>query len=205
MNPNDNKPAADQDIETAFDERLHKLPKVVQDAIQSADISKRLRELAEQHKLHLDQWELLENEVRLALLGFQPLEDLGQNLARELGIPQETSVALAEDISNIVFEPIREELERQLDHPDAKAADVSAVEAAGAQALKDSASPSLPAAEPASTSTAPAPQPVVPATPPPAPPEEKAVRAPISESYRAGQVSSERKAVHDDPYREPPQ
>ena len=49
-------------------EQFKKLPKVVQDAILSADVEMHMRELADKHKLHFDQWSALENEVMFALL-----------------------------------------------------------------------------------------------------------------------------------------
>ena len=174
-------------------ERFQKLPKVVQDAIHSADVEKHLRELANTHKLHLDQWQDLENEVMLTLMGFQPSEELEANIKSEVGVPQEIGAVLAADISKIVFEPIRQELERQLEAPDAKVASQTGVEVARAQELGTAPAPAAP--------SAPA---VTPATPPASPPTEKAVRAPVSEAYKAGETSAARKSVHDDPYREVP-
>ncbi len=180
----------DTELEKALKERFEKLPPVVQNAITSADVEKRMRELADTHKLHLDQWQSLENEVMLTLLGVQPIENLEKNLISEVRVTAEIAKSLAGDISKIVFEPIRGELERQLEHPDAKAATVTDVEAARAQLL--------------TTEAAPAPVAVAPATPPAEPPTAKAERAPISESYKAGETSAARKSVHDDPYREIP-
>lgn len=223
------------ELKKQIQERFAKLPKVVQDAITSADVEKHLRELANTHKLHLDQWEDLENQVMMTLLGFEPAEELQENIRDEVKVPDEIARVLAEDISRIVFEPVRQELERQLEHPEAKAAQVSGVEAARTAVLAESDS-GIPApassAEPvnANAPTTPGPAdssqlaagssmppaaspppiiippvtPAAPATPPPAPPTEKVARAPISESYHAGQPSSERASVHDDPYREPP-
>ncbi len=174
----------ERDFDAKLAERFDRLPKVVQDAITSANVEAHLRALAEKQRLHLDQWEKLENEVMLALLGFQPVDELAKNIQNEVRVDHQIAMDLAADISKIVFEPIREELERGLAHPQAKAEEVSAVEAVGAQALAQA-----------------APQP---ATPPAPGPEKQAVRAPISENYRAGETSSSRASVHDDPYREPP-
>ena len=178
---------AQNNIDKELAEQFKSLPKVIQDAITSADVQKHMRELADMHKLHLDQWQSLENEVMLTLLGVQAIGQLEKNIQSEVGVSPEIASALAGDISKIVFEPIRGELERQLEHPEAKAAAVSGVEAAGAQALSREKAPS-----------------VAPATPPGETPTEKVARAPVSEAYKAGEVSSARKSVHDDPYREPP-
>jgi len=171
--------------------RFNELPKVIQNAVTSADVEKQLRVLADTNKLHLDQWQLLENEVMLTLFGFQPAEELAANLRADLDISAELASSLAADISKIVFEPIRAELERSLDNPQAADAQTSAVEEVGRQAI---------AAEKAAAGP-----PVAPATPPQEPNTEKVVRAPVSESYKAGETSAARKSVHDDPYREPPQ
>ncbi len=176
-------------IDQKLAERFKQLPKVVQEAITSAEVEKHLRALADTHKLHLDQWGKLENEVMLALLGFQPAEDLPKNIAAEVGVPTDIANALAADISKAVFEPIRQELERQLEHPDAQEAAVTDVDAARTQLL---------AAESVSQQPATA---IAPATPPQPAPEAKAVRAPAPAAY-ASVPSHERKTIDGDPYRE---
>ena len=205
--------ANDKEFNELVKERFAKLPKVVQAAITSADVQKRLRELADTHKLHLDQWEALENEVQYTLLGIQPSEDLVANIKSEVGVTEEVAQTLAADISKIVFEPIRQELERELGNENAVAEKTSAVEDVRTEMLARS-SPlssrteanSMPKPLPATvTQTIPTSTPVAPATPPPPPPQGSAVRAAISEVYKAGESSAARKAVHDDPYREPPQ
>ena len=208
MDPEDKK--IDDEIKAQF----AKLPKVVQDAILSAQIEKHLRSLADKHKLHLDQWQTLENEVHLTLLGIQPAEELAENIEKEVNLPKDVAMALAGEISRAIFEPIREELERQLERPEEKSEQTTG-EGAGSAPLApvrenveeritlpprpvETTSPVTP------NPVTPVLAPVVPATPPPPPPQGIATRAPVSESYKAGEISSARKAVHDDPYREPP-
>lgn len=183
---------ADALVDQQLKERFGQLPKVVQDAITSADVEKRMRELADTQKLHLDQWESLENEVMLALLGFQPVEDLEKNIKSEVNVTDDVAKALAADISKIVFEPIRGELERQLSHPEAKTENLTGVEAARKSALATEGAAAAPATS------------VAPATPPAPANTDKAVRAPVAESYKPGQPSTDRQQVHDDPYREAP-
>lgn len=180
----------DTQLQNAMQERFHKLPKVIQDAITSADVEKHLRELANTHKLHLDQWTLLENEVMLALLGFQPVGDLAKNIRSEVGVDEPTSIAIAASISKIVFEPVRGELERLLEHPEAQAAKTSNVDDMRAQTLENSenAKPAAPA--------------IIPATPPAPAPVAKVERASLSPAYTPRAASHERKTIEGDPYRE---
>ncbi|MBM3271994.1 hypothetical protein FJY94_01775 [Candidatus Kaiserbacteria bacterium] len=200
-------------------ERFVLLPKVVQDAILSADVSKRLRALASTHQLHIDQWEVLEQEVQLTLLGMQPLEELAKNLETELHIPFDQAGPLAADISRAVFEPIRAELERQLEHPEAKEEEKTAIETAAAQALATdsihpaetavAATPTTPSTTPPTTTpeqpvsaivvNAPPAAPTTPVAMPEKPLERTSATAP---SYTSGAASHERKIVEGDPYRE---
>lgn len=185
----------DPELQEAIKQRLAELPEVVRNAISSADVQKQLRAVSDNHKLHIDQWAKLENEVNLTLLGFQEPANLVSNIQKEVGVSAEEAGLLANDINTIVFEPIRQELERALEHPEAQEKKVSDTEAAREQVL---------ASENEAPPSAIAPSPVVPATPPPEKPTEKAVRAPISSSYTARQLSTERKSTAGDPYREPP-
>ncbi|MBP9757971.1 MAG: hypothetical protein KBD06_05200 [Candidatus Pacebacteria bacterium] len=185
-----------QDMSAQFAERFASLPKVVQDAITSADVQKHMRDLAQSHKLHVDEWQVLENNVMLTLLGFQPVAEMATHLEKSLNITAEVAADLAQSISDIVFKPIRSEMEQSLSHPTAVQAAVSDVDTVRAQALAgESDMPAPPATTPAS---APA---VLPATPPAPAPEEKAIRAQIPETY-ASAASHERRSIEGDPYRE---
>lgn len=190
----------DADLKAKLDERFKELPPVLQRAVRSADVQAHMRALADQHKLHLDQWQMLENDVMLTLFGFQDPEELAENFKKDLDVDEPTADALAEDVSKIVFEPIRAELEKDLQY---------AVEGSAAQQeeLPDSeglrqAMQSAPDAAPPPAVAPPAAPAVIPATPPPPAPTARVERAPISSSYAAGQASHERKVVEGDPYRE---
>ena len=181
--------------------RFKELPKVIQSAITSTDVEKQLRKLADTNSLHIDQWQLLENEVLLTLLGYQAPEELSANLKADLDISADMASTLAKDVSKIVFEPIRQELERELEHPEAKKESISGVEAARTQVLGQAPTANegiaIKLPEPAHPS-------VAPGTPPQPPPETKVERGPASGAYKPGETSIARKVVEDDPYREPP-
>lgn len=178
-------PGQDPELNKHIAERFKALPPVVQKAITSSDIEKNLRTMADGQKLHVDQWQALENEVMFSLLGFKPVAELEKNLVKSVGVTAEVAHVLAVDVNRIVFEPIRQELERELQHPAAQVAAVSGTEAARAQAISQEAA-------------APAP------TPPTPKPDATAARAPASGAYKPGETSAQRKSVTDDPYREAP-
>lgn len=194
----------DNELGELIRERFASLPAVVQQAIVSADISKRLQELAKKHNLHLDQWEALENEVQLTLLGVKTSEKLSENIQSEIGVDVQTAIALATDISQIVFEPIRQELERQLEHPAAVAEKTTGVEDMRTQVLTDAAhdvSTAAAQSAPAAPAVASAPA-IAPGTPPAPPVTAQVERAPVSSTYAPAAPSHERKTIEGDPYRE---
>jgi hypothetical protein len=196
-------PLAQDDLNAQIQERFKELPPVVQNAVTSADIQKHLRELADVEKLHVDQWQLLENNVMLTLLGFQEVTTLPENLQEDLGITVEQARKLTEEISRIVFEPVRQELERNLEHPEAHQKEKTDVAEARSRLLESSAARNVP--NPASMpEPIAAPAPIAAATPPAAAPVQKVVRAPASGAYKPGEASTARKDVRDDPYREAP-
>jgi hypothetical protein len=190
--------------------RFKELPKSVQQAILSSDIEGHLRALAETHKLHLDQWALLENEVMLTLLGFEQAEDLAKNIAHEVGVQEDVAEALAADVSKVVFAPIHAALEQKIPDPVAVETAEKAIE------VREPAPASVPAAPEVTTAvekttpetTTPSdppktqPTPVTAATPPAPAPEKKVERAPISASYGGSLPSHERPTIEGDPYRE---
>ena len=100
---------------------------------------------------------------------------------------------LAESISDVVFAPIRNEMEQALSHPSAIQQAESSIEAARTSELQKAADETAPAAEQKGS--------VVPATPPNPAPEQKVVRTQVTEGY-AGAASHERKTIEGDPYRE---
>ena len=204
----------DKEFDELIKDRFKELPRVVQEAIVSADVQKHLRELAETHKLHLDQWTALEDEVQMTLLGINDSSELMQNIRDKVHVPEDTAKALVQSISEVVFEPIRQELERQLEHPDAVAKATSGVEDMRASILADASehSASTPTAEATATPVVapaavvapaipPAPT-VAPATPPAPAPTVKVERAPAAPPSYVSAPSHERKTVEGDPYRE---
>lgn len=198
----------DDSLKQILAEQFAKLPKAVQRAITSADVEKEMRALAEKHKLHLDQWQLLENEVFMAILGIKPAQEIVTNIKNEVGVSEEIAAAIVGDITKIIFEPIREELERELGAPQAKEEGVDDIEKLRQNTLAQEGSEMRQEAALGTRHQAPAdaPQaPVMPATPPPPQPSEKIARAPASGAYLPGQTSAARANVVDDPYRESPQ
>ena len=192
----------DKEFDDLIKERFKELPRVVQEAIVSADVEKHLRELAETNKLHLDQWTSLEDVVQMTLLGLEDSGELMQNIRDRVHVPEETAQTLAKSVSEIVFEPIRQELERQLEHPDAVAKATSGGEDMRASILADASEHSAPAPAAVATPAIPPTPAIAPATPPAPAPTVKVERASSAPPSYVSGPSHERKAIEGDPYRE---
>ncbi|MBI2030893.1 hypothetical protein HYT05_04695 [Candidatus Kaiserbacteria bacterium] len=203
-------------FEEVMAERFKRLPPSVQSAITSADVEAHLRELAKTQQLHLDQWDLLENEVMLTLLGLAKTSELKQNIMKEVGVSDEVATVLARDIAEYVFKPIRDELERQLEHPEAQEAKVSDMDAMRTQVLSGQKStgtsqaaippttaPTIPTPSTDSTSSLKSSSGQASTTPPAAAPlSEKPAPTSGSATYSSQAPSHERKTIEGDPYRE---
>jgi glucose-6-phosphate-specific signal transduction histidine kinase len=125
------------DIKEILAEHFNALPKVVQESITSSNVEEKLRTVAKKHNLHLDKWVMLENEVMMTLLGIQPIENLAANIMQETGITKEEAQSITEDASLLIFEPIRQELERELKNPNAQPKEVSSEETQRQEMIKD--------------------------------------------------------------------
>lgn len=205
----------DKEIHDLIKEQFAKQPLPIQKAITSADLQKLLRKLAQEYKLHLDKWQILENQVTLTLLGFQPASELASSIHNEVELSEEESVRLADAIALQVFEPIRKELERILEHPEAEEKKETAIEGMTAQVLAQSeshddatASVAAPISPVVDTSSSPAdliqtPSAAATSQETEAVPSPVVTRGSISPTYTPGAASTERAAVEGDPYREP--
>lgn len=187
-----------EETKKIIEEQFRSLPHVVQDAILSSDMDVKFQALAQKHKLHFDQWDRLENQIMLTVLGLSEPGELVDDIVKKINLSRERAQIIVDDISTTIFKPIREKLERELEHPEAKPELQSSIETRRAQILGS--------AENESTQPQPAIQPVVmPATPPQTPPVANVVRMPASGAYKPGEASTQRASIVDDPYREPPQ
>lgn len=194
------------DNESQFlDEHFKTLPQVVQDAITGAAVEAHLRELSKKHNLHVDQWQELETEVMTALMGLKPVSSLEQNIKKYVRVDNDTARALAEDISRVVFIPIRSALDRFLLERRAPAKEGEPMKDLSDDVLQKAGlhSPTVfPTPEHSGIPHAASAQTSEQKTT--VPPPSTVVRREVPETYKPGTQSTVRKDVLSDPYRESP-
>jgi hypothetical protein len=154
----------------------------VRKAIEEQRAEKALQGLSKKYRLHFDQWQVLENEIMLGLLGLEEATNLADNIVKQVGVEKSVAESIVKDASELIFAPIREEIERQLDHPDAKEKEGTPIEDMTTEILKGVSEKPAISAEP----------------------QKDATITLGGTSYHAGTPSTERKDVHNDPYREQP-
>ncbi len=207
-----NKSMAD-DTQQQIEKRLAELPEDVRQAILSSDLDQKLRDIAQKHSLHVDQGSALSDETMLVMLGFSDPSEFAGNLAAQLHMPPADAQALAGEVSEQVFLPIRDSMKKFMEAR-AQAKPAGAPLQAAVQKPSDAPTPAgqtfapppvvapspiakpqppaMPAAERMLTEKTVTPPPASPPqAPPPAAP--KAPAPPVPNSYKV------------DPYREPPE
>jgi hypothetical protein len=143
----------DLDLQQQVQQRLAELPQDVRDAVQSAEVAQKIQTIGKRGNLHVDQMGKLEDEVYLVMLGFADPGEFAESLAGELSLAPAQSVAIATDVANEIFMPIRASMQSW-------AEDHTAQE--DAKLVADALSGPPAAAVPASTPAAPKPAPAAP-------------------------------------------
>lgn len=102
----------DEETKKIIDEQMAKLPDDVKEAILSVDYKVKLEEITKRQRLLIDQAGKLEMETTLVMIGLEPLADYVSNLQREMNIPVMRAKEIAFDVSENIFKPIRESLQK---------------------------------------------------------------------------------------------
>jgi len=93
-------------------EQFKKLPKNMQDAILSANLSENLKAISEKHHFRIDQAGTFETEVMLVMLGLERTDAFAKSIEREIEISKEVAEQITKDVNDQIFLPIRESLKQ---------------------------------------------------------------------------------------------
>lgn len=86
------------------------IPEDVRNAISSVEVSEQLQAIGAKHRLHLDVQEKLFDATGGVMLGLVHPRDYVRTLTRELGVEADAARAIAQDVNEQIFRPIRESL-----------------------------------------------------------------------------------------------
>jgi hypothetical protein len=91
-------------------ERYQGLPLQVKDAVTASDLPVKMKTIADDNSLMLDQAGALQNEILFVMLGMEPSSEFVKNISKELNINKEKANAIAKDVNQLIFDPIRKYL-----------------------------------------------------------------------------------------------
>ncbi len=90
---------------------MAELPDDIREVVLSSKLGEGLRAIGQKHNLHIDQVGALEDEAMLVMLGFFAPESFSEQIARELNLPLADATAIAAEVNEQVFLPIRESMQ----------------------------------------------------------------------------------------------
>jgi hypothetical protein len=103
----------DEETKKIISEQMEKLPKVVQDIITNSGWQKKIDSISKKYSLHIDQEGDLQTETFLVMLGLENSDDFQKNLTQNLGLSSLVSVQVTQEINELIFKPIRTELQKE--------------------------------------------------------------------------------------------
>lgn len=98
----------------ALKEKFGDVPPRVESAFLSVDPDEKLKEVAEEYNLHIDQGGDLQDEVLNIISGETKPKDFKKNIRKHLSVSKEEAEEITRDIDEMIFSPMKEELKKDL-------------------------------------------------------------------------------------------
>tara|TARA_B100001971_G_C18055816_1_gene465253 strand:- start:19 stop:645 length:627 start_codon:yes stop_codon:yes gene_type:complete len=98
--------------EDYFYEKYRMLPKGIKRTMYSLDIHDIVKSITDKYKLHIVTAGILDDEIMYAIIGITKVSDFIRNLKTQLKLPDEKVNAIAKDVNEKIFLPIRESLKK---------------------------------------------------------------------------------------------
>lgn len=96
-------------------EKYKTLPKSVRDILITLNMDALIKAITEKHRIHLDIADVLDDEITYVIFGAEKSTDFIRNLKAQLKLPDEKINAIAKDVNEKIFLPIREALKKAVD------------------------------------------------------------------------------------------
>ncbi len=101
----------DQNTLTTIKEHIAELPENVRNVLMSPSLGEHLRSIAQKNKLMIDQSGDLQIQTFLLILGLKKGSDFTRNIQSFLNVTAQQAEQIAQDVSNEILLPIREEMQ----------------------------------------------------------------------------------------------
>lgn len=97
-------------LKDTIQNHMKNLPQDVQEAIHASSWERKILDIGRKYGLHVDQLEILQTELSLAVLGLTDRSEFVRETMREARIDKHVMETMVMDINREIFEPIREHL-----------------------------------------------------------------------------------------------
>jgi len=101
-----------QNLKNTIDQHMKTLPHDVQEAIHGSSWERKILDIGRRYGLHVDQLEVLQTELSLAVLGLVSRDEFVKETMREASITRQIMDLMILDINREIFEPIRNHLKQ---------------------------------------------------------------------------------------------
>lgn len=101
-----------QNLKNTIDQHMKMLPHDVQEAIHGSSWERKILDIGRRYGLHVDQLEVLQTELSLAVLGLVGRDEFVKETMREASITRQIMDLMILDINREIFEPIRNHLKQ---------------------------------------------------------------------------------------------
>lgn len=98
-----------------IEEKMEELPSNVKEAIESSGWEKKIVDIGNRYKLHVDDLDLLGFELALAMVGMSDQNEFMRQMKQELRLGDETLDNIVGDINSEIFSHIREKLKEDVE------------------------------------------------------------------------------------------
>jgi hypothetical protein len=102
----------DNNLKNTIDQHMKSLPDDVQEAIHGSSWERKILTIGRKYGLHVDQLEILQTELSLAVLGLTGRDEFVRETMHEARIDKQTMDLMILDINREIFEPIRNHLRK---------------------------------------------------------------------------------------------
>ena len=112
-----------EEIKKSIAERFNDLQPEIQDAIMNSDYEKNIYEIAQKHKLSVEQMGEFESDTTLVMLGQIHPDEYNKELADDLNLPENKINEIVNDVNEKILKPIRELLKKNFENDDVEEAE----------------------------------------------------------------------------------
>ncbi|MEZ4103109.1 MAG: hypothetical protein R3B55_00875 [Candidatus Paceibacterota bacterium] len=93
----------DENQKKLIEEQMQKIPAEVREAIKSSDWERTIFNIGREHKMHIDDIDILSIETILTMIGLEHPKDYPENLQKRIGLNDEQLMSIVDEVNQRLF------------------------------------------------------------------------------------------------------